>query len=215
MDCFRHERRFDDVALDRGGYGRRSHSADRRQHLGLHARVYSLQRAHRFAADDIVTLTVESFREAVALSSARAVAVTTEDAQYSLRHPVAAALVFGNIGAAEVTPPQLADPRVDRLQRAMTLVEDRAFSQRFPAERWARVRITLSNGRTLASEPALARGNAENPLSDGEISTKYRDYAERVLGKARAARIEHAVHRLASERMDLVELLDDLLQPIT
>jgi 2-methylcitrate dehydratase PrpD len=96
----------------------------------------------------------------------------------------------------------------------MTLTEDGAFSRRFPAERWARVRVTLADGRTLASEPAVARGSAENPLPDAELLAKYRSYAEPVLGKARAARIEHAVHRLASEHVEPTELLDDLLQPI-
>jgi 2-methylcitrate dehydratase PrpD len=174
----------------------------------------ALQRAHKFDADDVAALDVESFREAVALGSARIVAATTEDAQYSLRHPIAAALVFGDIGPLEVSAPRLADPRVERLQRAMTLTEDNAFSHLFPAERWARVRVTLADGRTLASAPAVARGSAENPLTDAELLSKYRNYAEPVLGKARAARIEHAVHRLASERMELTELLDDLLQPL-
>jgi 2-methylcitrate dehydratase PrpD len=173
----------------------------------------ALQRAHGFAADDVAALSVESFREAVSLGSMRAVAATTEDAQYSLRFSVAAALVFGNIGPAEVSAPCLADPRVERLQRAMTLTEDDAFSHLFPAERWARVRVRLADGRTIASEPTVARGSAENPLSDAELLAKYRSYAEAVLGKARAARIEHAVHRLASEHMELIELLDDLLQP--
>jgi 2-methylcitrate dehydratase PrpD len=172
----------------------------------------ALQRAHRFAAEDVAALTVESFREAIALGSACAIAATTDDAQYSLRFPIAAALVFGNIGAPEVNAPKLADPRVERLQRVMTLIDDDAFSRRFPAERWARVRVTLVDGRTLASEPERARGNPENPLSDDELLMKYRSYAEPVLGRPRAARIEHAVHRLAHDA-ELPELLEDLLQP--
>jgi 2-methylcitrate dehydratase PrpD len=174
-----------------------------------------LQRTHRFAADEVAALSVESFREAIALGAACAIATTTEDAQYSLRYPIAAALVFGKIGAPEVSDPRLADPRVERLQRAMTLTEDDAFSRRFPAERWARVRVTLTDGRTLASEPAIARGNPENPLPEDELRMKYRTYAEPVLGKPRAARIEHGVHRLASEHAELSELLDDLLQPVS
>ncbi|HET7032904.1 MAG TPA: MmgE/PrpD family protein, partial [Casimicrobiaceae bacterium] len=107
----------------------------------------ALQRAHKFDADNVAAIGVESFREAVALGSARTVAATTEDAQYSLRHPIAAALVFGDIGPLEVSAPRLADPRVARLQLAMTLTEDAAFSRLFPAERWARVRVTLGDGR--------------------------------------------------------------------
>jgi 2-methylcitrate dehydratase PrpD len=96
----------------------------------------------------------------------------------------------------------------------MTLSEDEAFSRLFPVERWARVRVALADGRMLVSEPARARGNAENPFTGDELRNKYRSYAEPVLGKPRAARIEHAVRRLASGHADVPELLDDLLQPI-
>lgn len=173
-----------------------------------------LQRTHHFAADEVVLLSIESFREAVALGSACAMATTTEEAQYSLPFPVAAALVFGDIGPPEVSLPKLADPRVARLQRVMMLSEDAEFTRRFPAERWARVRVTLADGRTLASEPARARGNPENPLADDELRRKYLAYAEPVLGAARAARIEQAVHGLAAERAALPVLLEDLLQPV-
>ena len=173
-----------------------------------------LQRTHHVAADDIALLAIESFREAIVLGSACEIARTTEEAQYSLPFPVAAALVFGEIGAQEVSLPKLADPRVVRLQHAMTLIEDADFSRRFPAERWARVRVTLADGRTFVSEPARARGNPENPLDDDELRRKYLAYAEPVLGAARAARIERAVHGLVTDRTALPTLLEELLQPV-
>jgi 2-methylcitrate dehydratase PrpD len=171
-----------------------------------------LQRTHRFAAEDVATISIESFCEAIALGSACPMATTTEEAQYSLPFPVAAALAFGDIGADEVSLPKLADPRVARLQRVMTLTEDADFSRRFPAERWARVQVTLADGRTLCSEPARARGNPENPLDDGELTRKYYAYAEPVLGGARAARIERSVRDLPTRPAALPALLDDLLQ---
>lgn len=173
----------------------------------------ALQRAHGFAADDVAAVAIASFREAVALGSACAIAQTTEEAQYSLRLPVAAALVFGDVGAREVSSPALDDPRVRRLQRAMTLTEDAGFSALFPAERWARVRITLADGRTLVSEPARARGNPENPLSDDALRRKYRAFAEPVLGVARALRIERSVDSLAVGREALAALVAEILQP--
>ena len=109
---------------------------------------------------------------------------------------------------------ELADPRVERLQHATSLTEDAEFSRRFPAERWARVRVTLTDGRALVSEPARARGNPENPLADNELRRKYFAYAEPVLGAARAARIEQAVHGLSNERAALSSLFEDLLQPV-
>jgi len=173
-----------------------------------------LQRAHGFAAGDIAALAIESFREAVDLGSDCAIACTTEDAQYSLRLPVAAALVFGDVGVREVSAPALADPRVLRLQRAMSVIEDAGFSRLFPAERWARVRITLADGRAFASEPSRARGNPENPLPDDELRRKYHAFAEPVLGVARAARIEHAIDGLATDGAALRALVAELLRPV-
>jgi 2-methylcitrate dehydratase PrpD len=175
--------------------------------------VLALQRTHRFAAEDVATLSVESFREAVALGSECAIAANTEEAQYSLKFPIAAALVFGDVGPAEVSAPKLADPRVERLQRVMALREDADFSRRFPAERWARVRVTLADGRSLVSEPARARGNPENPLADDELRRKFLAYAEPVLGAARTTRIEQAVNALPTDSAALSSLLDDLLEP--
>ncbi|MGH8713358.1 MAG: MmgE/PrpD family protein, partial [Casimicrobiaceae bacterium] len=174
----------------------------------------ALRRAHRFDADDVVAITIESFREAIELGSQCRTPATTDEAQYSLPYPVAAALVFGRVSSDEVDVPALGDRRVARLLAAITLVEDDEFSRRFPAERWARVRIALADGRTLESEPAAARGGPEHPLSDGEIDAKYRALAEPALGAARAARIATLVHSLPADAAALPALIDDLLAPL-
>jgi 2-methylcitrate dehydratase PrpD len=140
---------------------------------------------------DVVRVRIESFREAIDLGSQCPAPVTTDDAQYSLPYGVAAALVFDRVGAAEVEAGAVADPRVAPLLAAIELAEDAEFSARFPAERWARLRITLADGRTLVSEPARARGNPENPLSDAELLDKYRALATPVLGPE-----PHRAHRV-------------------
>lgn len=174
-----------------------------------------LQHAHRFGADDVANIAIESFREAVALGSRVApMPRTTEEAQYSLSFPVAAALVFGRVGATEVDASGLEDSRVARIAAATIAVEDVEFSRRFPAERWARVRIALSDGRQFVSQPMEARGGPDNRLTDDELSRKYRELAEPVLGPARTARIEHCVRAIAEDAGALRALLDELLQPV-
>jgi 2-methylcitrate dehydratase PrpD len=172
----------------------------------------TLQSAANFSADDIEEIAIETFAEAVALGAGCAIPNATDEAQYSLPHPVAAALVFGQVGAEEIELPRLADPRIRRLLAAIKVTEDAEFSRRFPAERWARVRITVKDGRMLASEPAIARGNPENPLTDNELRGKYRSLAEPVLGVERAARIERLVDALHADPAALRPLIDDLLQ---
>lgn len=172
----------------------------------------ALSLRHGIAAEAVAAIHIESFREAVDLGSKCPAPRTSDEAQYSIVYPVAAALVHGRFGAAEVADSALRDVRVARLMQRTKLEEKAEFSEKFPAERWARVRLELRDGRRLVSEPARARGNPENPLDDRELRAKYRALAEPVLGAPRTARIEALVDGLGSERSALPALLDELLQ---
>ena len=155
-----------------------------------------LQRRHGFRAGDIESVMVRTFAEAVRLATA--VPRTTEEAQYSLPFPVAAALVRGRIGVEEITAEGLADPAIQSLSRRVAPVEEPEFSRRFPAERLAIVEVALADGRRFVSEPTVARGNPENPLSDAELRAKFRGLTA-WLGAERAARIEAEVASLRSK----------------
>ena len=174
-----------------------------------------LKRAHRFDAQDIVAIGIDSFREAIDLGSQCRMPATTDEAQYSLPFPVAAALIFGRVGPAEIGAPGLSDPRVARLLARFSLTEHDEFSRRFPAERWARVRISLADGRSLVSEPAQARGGPEHPLSDEELGAKYHELADPVLGPRRSSRIAALAAALPGDATALPALIDELLSPAT
>ena len=121
--------------------------------------------------------------------------------------------MFGRVGAGEVDVRGLSEARVHRLLPSVALAEDAEFSRRFPAERWARVRVALADGRSFVSEPARDRGNPENPLSDDELRAKYRELAIPVLGAERTGCIERAVRTLAADANALPALLAILLSP--
>ena len=174
----------------------------------------ALKREHGVAVADIVRIRVESFAEAVALGSRCAHPATTEEAQYSLPYAIAAALRFDHVGAQEVHASTLRDPALVSLLESMVLHENAEFSRRFPAERWARVALTLSNGTTLLSDPATARGNPENPLSQEELTAKYHALANPVLGVQRAELIRSLVQALPVDDSALAKLVDELLSPI-
>jgi 2-methylcitrate dehydratase PrpD len=178
------------------------------------AAALALQHEHDFVAEQVTSVTIETFAEAVALGSGCALPRTTDEAQYSLPFPVAAALVFGRLGGDEVSAAGLTDPRVHRLLKTMTLVEDPEFSRRFPAERWARVRVALSDGRTLVSAPAQARGIPTNPMTDDELRGKYRELTEPVLRPPRSARIEATIAALPADQAALAVLIDELLHSV-
>jgi 2-methylcitrate dehydratase PrpD len=170
----------------------------------------TLQRSHRIAAATIRRVTVSTFHEATRLATRQP--GSTEEAQYSLAYPVAAALVSGGLGVTEVTGTSLHDPEILRLSTGMTLHESAEYNARFPGERWAHVTFLLENGAEIQSKPAVARGNPENPLTDEELVEKFRVLAAHRLGMARTSAIEGAVRAL-TDAADPRRILDETLAP--
>jgi 2-methylcitrate dehydratase PrpD len=117
-------------------------------------------------------------------------------AQYNLPFPVAAALVRGELRPTDISGASLHDPDILSMSERIRLVEDAELSRRFPAERYARARITLADGRVFATDAVPARGDAERPLSDAEIDAKYMALAAPVLGLDRAARLREEIASL-------------------
>ncbi|WP_251978452.1 MmgE/PrpD family protein [Salinicola avicenniae] len=140
----------------------------------------------------IVQIDVHTFHEGVCLATANP--ETTEAAQYSLPWPVACAVATGQVNASSVTD-SLTDPALQALARRIVMHRHADYDARFPAERWAHVNMTLTDGSVLESLPCEARGNPSNPLSDQELEHKYQRLAEPVLGEA-ASGLRDTVMRL-------------------
>ena len=159
---------------------------------------------------DIEAVEVVTFHEAARLTCRRP--LTTEQAQYSLPFPLAAALVRGSVGAAEITGDALSDRAVLRLAESMTVNESPAYSAAFPAARRARVTVTLADGHVLTAEATESRGDPACPLTDRELAEKFRQFARPVLGTARSDRIEGAVAGLI-DNGPAHALLEEVLTP--
>lgn len=173
--------------------------------------VLSVVREHALDAEAIDGIEISTFHEATRLA-ARAPA-NTEQAQYSLPFPVASSVVFGTVGANEISEPALADPRVLRLSEGMILSESEAFNRRFPAERWASATLTLRDGRMIRSAPMTARGDPEDPLPDADLVAKYYSLAGPALGVDRSTLIEASVTALVAGRIPPAAFLDAICAP--
>jgi len=168
----------------------------------------SLQTEHGFLAGEVDRIDVHTFHEGVRLAVRRP--QTTEQAQYSLPFPTAAALVHGDVGPTQVSPGSLADPEVLRLSDSVVLVEDDAYNREFPHRRLAHVQVHLRDGTVLTSTPTEARGDPDAHLSQIEIEEKFLRYAEPVLGQDRARSIKAGVESL-TEPGSLTSFLDSAL----
>src|SRR5262249_47235521 len=138
---------------------------------------------------------------------------TTAVAQYAISFPVAAALVHGRLGVAEITGKGVDDPDIRRLLRATTIHESPEYSARFPVGRWGGVVLTLADGRRPASGARDARGGPENPLREDEILAKFHDYAGPTIGASRASALADAVRRLVDPGSDFAPVLELSCRP--
>ncbi len=170
----------------------------------------SVMRQHDLVADGIDHIEVHSFHEAVRLATRRP--DTTEQAQYSLPFPVAAAVCHGRLGVTELVGTALQDPEVLRLSASMQMIEDSEHNKAFPANRFARVSVHTTDGQVLRSENHEPRGDPEDPLSDAEIRSKFHQLASPALGNDRASAIERAVDGLV-EGASLGRLTRLLVEP--
>jgi 2-methylcitrate dehydratase PrpD len=94
---------------------------------------------------------------------------TGREAQVSVQHAVAAALVTGKAGLDQFTDACVRDPRVLALRRKVEVLRDSGFSTIAAA-----VEITTADGKTHRTLQAAARGSDVNPLDDDDLEAKLR-----------------------------------------
>ena len=170
-----------------------------------------LRRRHDIAPQAIERVEIDTFDAGVRLNQNRP--QTTEEAQYSLPFPVAAALVRGQLLPTDIAGASLTDADIVSMNDRIRPITVDEFDRLFPARRIARARIYLKDGTVHESEPVTARGDAETPLSDAEIAAKYHSVADGVIGAEAAAALRSSIEGL--DRAQSVRgLLDRVLAPV-
>ncbi|GAW36299.1 mmgE/PrpD family protein [Roseovarius sp. A-2] len=133
--------------------------------------------------DQVEALEVATFAQSAALFPG--MPETTSEAQYSLGFALAAYLVHGRLGPAEITGEALCDSRVAAMHARITVREEPRHSARFPEGRWSDVTVRLKGGRQVHSGDCNARGGPEAPMPEADIRTKLSVIAGGALSEAR------------------------------
>ena len=171
-----------------------------------------LQQKYPITPENVKRILVSTFHEAVRLNCRSP--QSTEEAQYSLPFPLAAALVHGRLGVAELTGTALKDPVVLQLCERVEMIEDAKFNQRFPANRFARVEIETEDGSLFDSGEFEPDWEASNPPSDLELREKFHRLSCQQLPGERAAELEKIVWR-CEELHDINRLLSLIALPVS
>ena len=145
------------------------------------AGTLKIVRDNHLRPDQIRRIRVRTFEAATRLPQGPP--CDTEAAQYSLAYPVAAALLDGAVGPAQVLPPRLQSPELlSLLDRVSTEVAPE-FEAEFPAKAPAEVVVETVSGEIFRSGRIEALWEPPDMLpSDRELETKFRWLVNPVLG---------------------------------
>ena len=127
-------------------------------------------------------------------------------AQFSGPFTVATALVGGGglgVSLDDFTDEEVEDEEKLRLASLVTCRADEACTDTFPNQFPAVLRARLKGGGVREARVMHNRGGPENPLSDGELETKFRANAGRALPGEQVGELEEALGSL--ERSKSVE----------
>ena len=131
-----------------------------------------LMRENGITPQDIEDVRIETFLNATHLS--KIVPLTADEAQYNIAYPVAAALVYGDFGIAQVHETVIPDPVVAEMMKRLSFVEDPALTASFPNHRICRAVIRTKSGKRFRSPDCEPRGEACENISLDWICDKFR-----------------------------------------
>ncbi len=120
----------------------------------------------------------------------------TEEAQYNLAFPVAAALLDGEVGPTQVLPPRLHAPDLLSLLDRVTTEVAPEFEAEFPAKAPAEVVVETTDGQTFHSGRIEALWEPPDTLpTDEELETKFRWLVGPVLGETQTEALTTQIWR--------------------
>ncbi len=168
-----------------------------------------LKARHSIDPAAITRIRIHTFHAAARLTTRHP--ANTEEAQYSLPFPVAAALVHGHLGPHELAGEALSNPLVLSLADQVEVIEDPELTARFPAERTSRVEILTGSGDLFETGPVRATWGADDPPPDKALRAKFRHLGRSVLAADRLEGLEAAIWQMPGQ--EDASILENWLAP--
>lgn len=133
--------------------------------------VMFLMKENSFGPESIEKVTIHTFDAAARLS--KIVPNTTDEAQYNIAYPIAAALAHGDVGYMQIRDEALKDKTTLEMMKRLEFSVDPEIEAQFPAKRLAWVEIKLKNGCALKSEVFAAPGEASDNVDLNWVTKKF------------------------------------------
>ena len=160
--------------------------------------VLKIKADQNLKTSDIRAIRIRSFAAACALSTAPP--ANTEEAQYNIAYPVAAALIDGEVGPHQVLPPRIFDSDLRDLLSKITTAVEQTYEAAFPAKTYAEVIIETVRKEKFTSGRMEPRWEPPDTLpTDDELEAKFRWLVTPVLGESRCAELVDLIWNFEKE----------------
>ncbi len=107
---------------------------------------------------------------------------TAQEARFSAQYCLGALLVLGGVRLAAFEPAALEDPRIRQVMARVTVSLAPDLAEAYPGRRAAHLSVRLRDGRLLEHYQPTRKGDPDAPLSDEDLSAKFRELAAPVIG---------------------------------
>ena len=134
--------------------------------------VAGLMRENGITAEKIESIDIYTFGNAGTLYQQ---APTNEDeAQYNILYPIAAQVVFGDCSPLESSTEKMLDARIAPMIEKIHFHREPEYDKVFPAKRFCRAEITLTDGKTVVSAPTEPLGDRNADVTMEMLTEKAR-----------------------------------------
>jgi 2-methylcitrate dehydratase PrpD len=165
----------------------KAHACCGHAHAAIDA-MLALRAGHKLSAGDVRRITIASYPAALEITGSTDPG-TAFECKFSTPYCAAVALLDGRVGETAFTAARRNNPALRSLVGRTEMVVDAEAEAAFPQRRGALVEIETSAGERLAARCPTRKGDPDNPLSDADITAKYRALVDPILGEAASTRL--------------------------
>ncbi len=162
---------------------------------------------HDLAADEIETVTIHSLARAadILADPSKYDPRSKETADHSLPYVIAAAVADRQVTPIQFTDAKIMDDKIRAQLPKVKVIADPEIEAVFPELQRVRVVIRTTDGREVEKELDYPKGDPRNPLTDDEISAKFKALAEGIATAEDVERMQDTIDR--TEQFDDVREL--------
>jgi 2-methylcitrate dehydratase len=163
------------------------------------------------APDEVETVTIYSLARAadILADPSKYDPRSKETADHSLPYVIAAAVADRQVTPIQFTDAKIMDEKIRAQLNKVKVIADPEIEAVFPELQRVKVIVRTTDGREFSKQLDYPKGDPRNPLTDDEITGKFKALAEGIATPEDVERMQAAINR-TEEFDDVRELMGEL-----